>query len=122
MENTIIGVIGGAVGIVGLLMFIRMLAFRLGGEQTLSQVISSRQDSKGRYIHRVKYLVNGTEVFGEDSEAYIRPLESGTELPMIYSKSQPEQCKSLRVVNIYIIGCGILALMGGTFVIRFLIL
>ena len=122
MENTIIGVIGAAAGVVGLVMFVRMLIFRLGGAEAVGRVVSARQDSKGRYIHKVAYQAGGKEVVGEDSDAYMRPLDSGAELPLIYSKSQPERCKSLQVVNLSLIGFGILALMGGTFVLRFLIL
>lgn len=122
MENTIIGVIGAAAGLVGLVMFVRMLIFRVGGEQAVGRVVSSRQDSKGRYIHKVAYQAGGKEVIGEDSDAYVRPLDSGAELPLVYSKSQPERCKSLKEVNLSLIGFGILALMGGTFVLRFLIL
>ena len=122
MENTIIGIIGAAAGLVGLVMFIRTLLFRLGGEQASGRVVSARQDSKGRYIHKVAYTVGGAEVVSEDSDAYTRPLDSGTELPLIYSKSKPEHCKSLKEVNLSLIGFGILALMGATFVMRFLVL
>jgi hypothetical protein len=122
MENTIIGVIGAAAGLVGLVMFIRMLAFRLGGAEAVGRVVSARQDSKGRYVHKVAYQVGGREVVGEDSEGYERPLSTGEELRLIYKKSEPERCKSVRVVNISLIGFGILALMGATFVLRFLIM
>ena len=122
MENTILGVIGAAAGLVGLVMFVRMLIFRLGGEQAVGRVVSSRQDGKGRFIHKVAYQAGGKEVVGEDSDAYMRPLDSGAELPLIYSKNQPERCKSLQSVNLSLIGFGILALMGATFVVRFLIL
>ena len=53
MENTIIGVIGAAAGVVGLVMFVRTLIFRLGGAEAVGRVVSARQDSKGRYIHKV---------------------------------------------------------------------
>ncbi|MCR5707514.1 MAG: hypothetical protein K6G82_04505 [Ruminococcus sp.] len=122
MENTIIGLLGAAVGVIGLVMFIRTLLFRLGGEQAVGRVISARQDSKGRYIHKVANQADGAEVISEDSDAYERPLDSGTELPLIYSKSKPERCKSLKEVNLSLIGYGILALMGVTFVMRFLVL
>ena len=122
MENTILGAIGAAAGLVGLVMFIRMLAFRLGGAEAVGRVVSSRQDSKGRYVHKVAYQLGGKEVVGEDGEGYERPLGTGDELRLIYKKSEPERCKSLREVNISLIGFGILALMGATFVLRFLIL
>ncbi len=122
MENTIIGVIGAAAGVVGLVMFVRTLIFRLGGAEAVGRVVSARQDSKGRYIHKVAYQVGGEEVVSEDSEAYMRPLDSGAELPLIYKRNEPTRCKSLREVNLSLIGFGILALMGATFVMRFLVL
>ncbi len=122
MENTIIGLLGAAVGVIGLVMFIRTLLFRLGGEQAVGRVVSARQDSKGRYIHKVAYQADGAEVISEDSDAYERPLDSGSELPLIYKRSEPKRCKSLKEVNLSLIGFGILALMGATFVMRFLVL
>ncbi|MDO4863789.1 MAG: hypothetical protein Q4A05_06445 [Ruminococcus sp.] len=122
MENTIIGVIGAAAGLVGLVMFVRALVFRLGGAEAVGRVLSARQDAKGRYIHRVAYQVGGEEVVSEDSEAYERPLDSGVELPLIYSRREPKRCKSRREVTLGLIGFGLLALMGAVFVLRFLVI
>ena len=122
MENTIIGVIGAAAGLVGLVMFVRMLIFRLGGEQAVGRVMSSRQDSKGRYIHKVAYQAGEKKVVGEESAGYSQPLSSGAELPLIYSKSVPERFKTAQELRLSLVGFGLLALMGGAFVVRFLIL
>lgn len=122
MEKTIIGLIGAAIGVVGAVMFVRMLVFRLGGAEAAGRVISARQDAKGRYIHKVSYSAEGTEVVSEDSEAYERQLDNGAEIALIYSRSDPKRCKSVRAVNLGLIGFGMMSLMGVVFVIRFLVM
>ena len=54
MEDIIIGSVGSAVGLVALVLFIRGLIFLLGGAETLGEVVSSRQDKKGRYVSRIQ--------------------------------------------------------------------
>lgn len=121
MENTIIGVLGAAAGLIGLVMFVRTLIFRISGTETVGRVVSARKDAKGRFVHKVAYQVGGSEVTGEDTESYDRPLSSGAELPLIYKKSDPECCRSMHEIKLSLAGFGILALLGAAFVVRFLI-
>ena len=122
MENTIIGAVGSAVGVVGLVLFLRLLIFKLGGAETLGTVLSARQDTKGRYIHTMKYTAGGSEITSEDAAGYSRALENGSEELIIYSKSSPKEFKFAQEVRMQLLGFGILALMGAAFAVRFLVL
>ena len=122
MENTIIGVIGAAVGLVGLVMFIRALSFRLGGARTLGRIVSAREESRGRYVHKVEYQADGKSIVSEDTAGYSQPLSEGEELLLIYKKSAPEQFRTVREMRMNLLGFGLLAVMGVAFVVRFLIL
>ena len=122
MEEKIIGTLGAAAGVIGLIMFVRALAFKLSGTETLGRVLSSRPDGKGRYLHKITYQAGGREIVSEDKTGYSQSMESGTDLLITFKKNEPESFKTAQELRMGLIGFGLLALMGGAFVVRFLII
>lgn len=122
MENLIIGTLGTAVGVIGLIFFIRGLIFLLGGAETLGEVVSSRQDKKGRYVHKMRYTAGGAERVSEDKAAYSAEIKPGTSLLLTYKRNAPDVFRQTKELRTATIGCGALALMGAAFAVRFLIL
>ncbi len=122
MEDIIIGSVGSAVGLVALVLFIRGLIFLLGGAETLGEVVSSRQDKKGRYVHKMRYTAGGAERVSEDKATYSAEIKPGTSLLLTYKRNAPDVFRQTKELRTATIGCGALALMGAAFAVRFLIL
>lgn len=121
MEETIIGVIGATLGAAGLILFIKSLLFKLGSAETVGEIVSSRQDDKGRFVHTVRFTVDGKEYCCEDSAGFSRALDKGSELLISYSKTVPTQFRFAREMRTSLLAFGLLALMGAAFAVRFLI-
>ena len=121
MEETIIGVIGAALGAVGFVLFIKTLLFKLGSAEAVGEIVSSRQDDKGRFIHMVRFIADGKEYCCEDTAGFSRALDNGEELLISYSKNAPTQFRFAREMRTSLLGFGLLALMGAAFAARFLI-
>ena len=121
MEEMIIGIIGVSVGLVGLAVLIRCLAFYMTGEKTLGEVVSSRQNNKGLYVHTIKYTASGEERVQEDKVSYSRAMNATEKLLIIYKKKQPDVFRAASELRMRTIGCAGLAVMGIAFGLRFLV-
>ncbi len=121
MEEMIIGIIGMSVGLAGLAVLISCLAFYMTGEKTLGEVVSSRQNDKGLYVHTIKYTASGEERVQEDKVGYSRAMNAAEKLLIIYKKKQPDVFRAASELRMKTIGCAGLAVMGIAFGLRFLV-
>lgn len=121
MERIILSAVGAAAAVFGAVMLIKTLIFRLNAEECAGEVVSSRQNDKGRYVHTLKYTVNGKQLSCEDTAGYSRPFDAGEIKTIIYDKRSPESFRFADENKMNIVIFGALTVVGIVFFLRFVL-
>lgn len=118
MEDKILGAVGAALLAAGLVMLIKILMFRLGGQLTEGIVVSCDKDDRNWYTPLVKYMTANGELTGRTKEKYSAPMTGQTKA-IIYRKSAPEVFRIADSLNTGLIGAVSSTILGAAFVIKF---
>lgn len=121
MKDIILGILGVAAAVFGIVLLIKMLMLRKNGIAAVGEVVSAEQDDKNRYYHTLKYTVNGKEYEVKDKAGYSNAFEQGAMKAIVCEPDTPESFKYTEELTANLIASVCYILIGIGFVLRFII-
>lgn len=121
MEDIILGIIGAAAAVFGVILLIKMLMLRKNGVYTSGEVVAAEQDNKKRYYHTLKYTVNGREHVSKDRSGYSNPFEQGAVKAIVCEPDSPESFRYTEELTANLIASVCCIVIGIGFVLRFIV-
>lgn len=120
MKDIILGILGAAAAVFGIVLLIRMLSLRKNGIAAVGEIVSAESDNKNRYYHTLKYTVNGREYEVKDKAGYGNAFEQGAMKTIVCEPDNPESFKYAEELTANLIASVCYILIGIGFVLRFI--
>lgn len=122
MKDIILGIIGAAAAVFGIMLLIKTLMLRKKGIITQGEVISAERNNKNSYIHTLKYTINRCEYTEKDKARYTDSFKAGEMKEIICDPNAPESFKYAEELRVNLIAAVSCIIIGTGFVLRFIVL
>ncbi len=121
MKDIILGILGAAAAVFGIILLIKMLMFRKRGITTVGEVISADCDNRNRYYHTIKYTLNDKEYSVKDKAGYSNAFERGSKKVIVCESGNPENFRYTEELTANLIASVCYIIVGIGFVLKFVV-
>ncbi len=122
MKDIILGIIGAAAAVFGLILLLKMLGLRKKGIITQGEVVSAERNNKNSYTHTLKYTINGREYTEKDKAGYTDSFKAGEMKEIVCEPNAPENFRYKEELRVNLIAAVSCIIIGTGFVLRFIVL